>query len=124
MTTNINKKAKRTPTERLHNKQRIPADKARTARWDSRRRSLRNQELPIAVPSIEVPATALLPPRSLRNQELPIAVPSIEVPVAALLPPENSVLQDLISRRTALLQELAELGTAIAVITRTYARES
>ena len=105
MTTNVSKGTKRTPTERLLNKQRIAADKARAARWASRRRSVRNQEQPIAVHSIEVQ-------------------PSIEVPVAVLLPPENPVLQDLVTRRTALLKELAELDTAIAVITRTYTRES
>ena len=52
MTTIVNKKAARTPTERLQNKQRIASDKARAVRWASRRRSLQNQELPIAVPSV------------------------------------------------------------------------
>ena len=105
MTTNVSKGTIRTPTKRLLNKQRIAADNARAARWASRRRSVRNQEQLIAVHSIEVQ-------------------PSIEFPVAAILPlPESLVLQDLVTRRTALLKELAELDTAIAIITRTYARE-
>ena len=89
MTTN------RTPTERQLNKIRIAEDKARATRWASRRRSLRNQNLPVAATAVEV-----------------------SVPVQ---PPERSVLQDLIARRTALIQELKEVEIAIAVIERTYA---
>ena len=48
MTTN------RTPTERQLNKIRIAEDKARAARWASRRRSLRNQNLPVAATAVEV----------------------------------------------------------------------
>ncbi len=88
MTTNV------TPTERQLKKQRIIEDKARAVRWASRRRSQRNQEIPIATPAVEVPA----------------------------VPPENSVLQDLVDQREILLQELNDLDTAIAVILRTYAR--
>ena len=92
MTTNV------TPTERQLKKQRIAEDKARAARWASRRRSLRNQE----------------------NQDFPVATPTVVQ--AAVLPPENTVLLDLVDRRTTLLQELKDLDTAIAVIHRTYGR--
>ena len=87
----------RTSTERQLNKQRIAEDKARAARWASRRRSQ-------------------------RNQDLPEAITAVGVTVEASVSPENTVLQDLLSRRTALLEELKELDTAIAVIQRTYAR--
>ena len=83
----------KTPTERQLNKLRIAEDKARAARWASRRRSQRNQDLPVTATAVEVSVS-----------------------------PENSVLQDLLTRRTSLVQELKELGTAIAVIQRTYAR--
>ena len=81
-----------TPTERQLKKQRIAEDKARAARWASRRKSLRNQGIPVATPTVQ----------------------------ASVLPPENTVLQDLLDRRTVLLQELKDLDTAIAVIHRTY----
>ena len=87
MTTNA------TPTERQLKKERVEEDKARAARWASRRRSQRNQEIPVATPAVEVSA----------------------------VPPENSVLQDLLNRRAVLVQELKDLDTAIAVIHRTYA---
>ena len=89
MTTN------RTPTERQLNKIRIAEDKARAARWASRREYLRNQNLPVAATAVEV-----------------------SVPVQ---PPDRSVLQDLTARRTSLIQELKEVEIAIAVIERTYA---
>ena len=63
MTTNA------TPTERQLKKERVEEDKARAARWASRRRSQRNQEIPVATPAVEVSA----------------------------VPPENSVLQDLLN---------------------------
>ena len=88
MTTNA------TPTERQLKKECVKEDKARAARWASRRRSQRNQEIPVATPDVEVSA----------------------------VPPENSVLQDLLNRRAELLQELKDLDTAIAIIHRTYAR--
>ena len=92
MTMNANKTSnKRTPTERRLNKQRIEEDKARAASWASQRRSKRNQ-------AILVVAT------------------TVEVPVPVVLPPENSVLQDLLAKRTTLLQELSDLDTTIAVI--------
>ena len=90
MTTNA------TPTERQLKKERIKEDKARAARWANRRRSQRNQEIPVATPAVEVSAVSAVPPK-------------------------NSVLQDLLNRRTELLQELKDLDTAIAVIHRTYA---
>ena len=97
MTTNANKTSKkRTPTERQQNKQRVAEDKARAARWASRRRSQRNQELPIA-------ATAL------------------EVPVPVVLSLENSVLQDLLAKKEEFLQKFKEPDTAIAVIDKAYA---
>ena len=82
------------PTERQLKKQCIIEDQARAARWASRRRSQRNQEIPVATPAVEVPVVS----------------------------PENSVLQDLVDQREVLLQELKDLDTAIAVILRTYAR--
>ena len=88
-----------TPTERQLKKQRIAEDKARAARWASRRRSLRAQE---------------------ESQDFPVATPSVVQ--ASVLPPENTVLQDLLDRRTTLVQELKDLDTAIAVIQRTYGR--
>ena len=88
---------KRTPTERQLNNLRIAEDKARAARWASRRRSERTQDLPVT-------ATA------------------VEVPVEANVHPENTVLQDLLTRRTVVVQELKDLDTAIAVIRRTYTR--
>ena len=87
----------RTSTERQLNKLRIAEDKARAARWASRRRSQ-------------------------RSQDLPEAITAVGVTVEASVPPENTVLQDLLRRRTALVQELKELDTAIAVIQKTYAR--
>ena len=99
MTTNATSGTnKRTPTERLKNKQRIAADKARAARWASRRISLREQVLPPPVQAVHVP----------------------EIPVIPL--PENLVLQDLLTKRAVLIKELKDLDTAIAVINRTYAR--
>ena len=98
MTTNATSGTnKRTPTERLKNKQRIAADKARAARWASRRRSLREQVLP-TVQAVHVP----------------------EIPVIPLS--ENLVLQDLLTKRAVLIKELKDLDTAIAAINRTYAR--
>ena len=87
------------PTERLLKKQRIAEDKARAARWASRRRSQRNQEIPVVTTTVVTTA--------------------VQVPVG---PPENIVLQDLLVRRAALLQELSKLDTAIAVIRETYTR--
>ena len=87
-----------TPTERQLKKQRIAEDKARAARWASRRRSLHNKE----------------------NQDFPVA--TLTVVQASVLPPENTVLQDLLDRRITLVQELKDLDTAIAVIQRTYGR--
>ena len=88
---------KRTPTERLENKQRIAADKARAARWASQRRLQRDQVLPHTVTAVYVPDT----------------------PVVLL--PENLVLQNLLTKRAVLIKELKDLDTAIAVIQRTYA---
>ena len=88
----------RTSTERQLNKLRIAEDKARAARWASRRRSQ-------------------------RNQDLPEAITAVGVTVEASVSPENTVIQDLLSRRTALLEELKELDTAIAVIQRTSVEE-
>ena len=82
------------PTERLLKKQRIAEGKARAARWASRRRSQRNQEIPVVTTAVQVPVG----------------------------PPENIVLQDLLVRRAALLQELSNLDTAIAVIRERHTR--
>ena len=99
MTTNDKSATKkRTPTEWLKNKQRITADKARAARWASRRRSLREQVLPPIVQAVHIP----------------------DIPVILL--PENLVLQYLLTKRAVLIKELKDLDTAIAVINRTYAR--
>ena len=89
---------KRTPTERLKNKQRIAADKARATCWASQRRLLREQVLPPTVQAVHVP----------------------DIPVILL--PENLVLQDLLTKRAVLIKELKDLDTAIAVINRMYAR--
>ena len=83
-----------TPTERLLKKQRIAEDKARAVRWASWRRLQRNQEIPVVTTAVQVPVG----------------------------PPENMVLQDLLVRRAALIQELSNLDTAIAVIRETYTR--
>ena len=91
------KKKKRTATERVENKRRIAEAKGRAARWAEQRRSQRNQAT--------TTATAIQVPRA-----------------QTVLPPENSVLQDLKTRRTELLKELTGLDTAIAVIHNTYAR--
>ena len=74
--------------------QRIAEDKARAARWASRRRLQRNQEIPVVTTAVQVP----------------------------IGPPENIVLQDLLVRRAALLQELNFLDTAIAVNRKTHTR--
>ena len=89
---------KRTPTERLKHQQRIAADKARAARWASRRRLLREKVLPPTVQAVHVPDIPVLP--------LPLS--------------ENLVLQDLLAKREVLIKELKDLDTAIAVINRTY----
>ena len=86
----------RTSTERQLNKLRIAEDKARAARWASRRRSQ-------------------------RNQDLPEAITAVEVTVQASVSPEYTVLQDLLTRQTSLVQELKELDTEIAVIQNTHA---
>ena len=87
----------RTSTERQLNKLRIAEDKARAARWASQRRLQ-------------------------HNQDLHEAITAVEVTVEASVSPANTVLQDLLSRRTALVQELKELDIAIAFIQKTYAR--
>ena len=97
-TSEIGATNKRTPTERLHNKHRIAADKARAAHWASRRRQQREQVLPPTVTAVHVP-------------DIPLVQPL-----------ENLVLQDLLTKRATLIQELNELDTAIAVIKRTYGK--
>ena len=100
MTTNATSGTKkRTPTERLKNKQRIAADKARAARWASRRRLLREKVILPTVQAVHVP----------------------DIPVLPSPLPENLVLQDLLAKRAVLIKELKDLDTAIAVINRTYA---
>ena len=84
----MNKKSvskNRTPTKRLENKQRIAADKDRAARWASQRRLQRDQVLLPTVMAVHVP----------------------DHPV--VLQPENLVLQDLLTRRAAIIKEFDNL---------------
>ena len=98
-TTNTKKKVRLTPEERKANKQRITQAKVRARRYTERRRLKLDQVWREQVP-------------------LPI-VTAVHVPNIPL-PPENLVLQDLLTKRVALIQELEKLDTAIAVINRTY----
>jgi hypothetical protein len=106
-TTDIRRKIKRTPEERIANKQRIAQAKARALRWAQRRTLVREQVTP----------TETVVPQALRTDEL---VEQVNPQSLEELTPERAILQDLLSRRTALQQELSELDLTISVLRRTY----
>ena len=108
-TTDTKKKIKRTPEERIANRQRIAQAKARALRWAQRRKLVREIDTPT-----ETRASQAL---ALRTNEL-VAQVNSESP--GELTPEQTILQDLLLRRTALQQELTELDLTISVLKRTY----
>ena len=108
-TTDTKKKIKRTPEERIANKQRIAQAKARALRWAQRRKLVRELDTPT-----ETRAPQAL---TLRTDEL---VAQVNPESLEELTPKRTILQDLLSRRTALQQELSELDLTISVLRRTY----
>ena len=93
------KLSKRTAAEKILQRKRIAQDKARARHWVERRRK-------------ENDSRAILP--TAETTVIAIAVPSQDSQ-------ENSrVLQDLLTRRSALLLKLSELDIVIKVIQHTY----
>ena len=108
-TTDIKRKIKRTPEEWIANKQRIAQAKARALRWAEQRKLLREHAT-----TTETTVTVPQPLETVAYQEQ-VNPQSLDV-----LSPEQVILQYLLSRRTALQQELSELELTISVLRRTY----